>query len=427
MPHVNLDNPEGVVGYWTSGGAIRVSDLRRRKLNPNQFERLTRAGYNTLVIQCMHLNSAYGNRRQLARKALRTLYAYGASQGASLICGDFNRAAYRASTGPQVNLSDSEHIHNSQSSMAAEEYQYLVDSINKGIPLKQRVGLQFRNANPMAATHRRMSRGEEKGLHGPHLQAFLDTMLMLHVSWPFFKQHEAYREAYQRTTVRDLRQAFATCEDDGSDLPSNCFPSPAQLLRNDLVLQMTHRSLFRLDVDVASHLSSKTLSKNGTQKRVPQQYSNDHSQLICSISLRQPKGALKITQGQRSATGWAYDKERRPEHTTRAERFLSGSRTLRGSSASASDRPSAQAIAHPSTENAPWAYFVPTSGAITGPPPKAKATAASAANERAQSTPAPPSRPVRPAADAMVNYHPTAKRHHLLLALSQQLLMQQAG
>ena len=104
MPHVNLDNPEGVVGYYTSGQAIRVSDLSRKRLDPNKSDQLTWAGYNTLVIQCMHLNSAYGNRRQLARKALRTLYTYGASQGASLICGDFNGAAYRTSTGPQANL-----------------------------------------------------------------------------------------------------------------------------------------------------------------------------------------------------------------------------------------------------------------------------------------------------------------------------------
>ena len=153
-------------------------------------------------------------------------------------------------------------------------------------------------ANTTAAS---AAREKTKGLHGPSPRAYIGTTLMLHVSWPVFKQHEAYRKAYQLTTVRDVRRALLTCKDDGSDLPSNYFPSPVQILRNDLVLQVTHRSLFRLDVDVASHLSSKTLSNKGTQKRVPQQYGNDHPQLICSFTLRQPKEAPKITLGTRYA------------------------------------------------------------------------------------------------------------------------------
>ena len=101
MPHVNLDNPDGVVGYYTTGKEIRVSDLRRKRLDPNQFDQLTRAGYDTVVIQCVHLNSSYGNKRLIARKALQATYAYGAAHGASIICGDFNGAAYRSSTDPQ--------------------------------------------------------------------------------------------------------------------------------------------------------------------------------------------------------------------------------------------------------------------------------------------------------------------------------------
>ena len=124
---------------------LEKKDLRRKRLDPNQFDQLTRAGYNTVVIQCVHLNSGYGNRRLIARNALRATYAYGAAQGASIICGDFNGAAYRTSTDPQVNLSDADHIYNSQSQMALEEFQFLVDSINDGLPLEQRVGLQFRN------------------------------------------------------------------------------------------------------------------------------------------------------------------------------------------------------------------------------------------------------------------------------------------
>ena len=132
MPHVNLDNPDGIVGYFTSGKEIRVSDLRRKRLDPNQFGQVTRAGYNSVVIQVVHLNSSYGNKRLVARKALRAIYAYGAALSASIICGDLNGAAYRSSTGPQVNLSDEDHIFNSQSPMAVEEYHFLGDSINEG-------------------------------------------------------------------------------------------------------------------------------------------------------------------------------------------------------------------------------------------------------------------------------------------------------
>ena len=133
------------------------------------------------VIQVVHLHSSYGNRRLTARKALRVAYAYGATLSASIICGDFNGAAYRSSTDPQVDLTLADQIYYSQSPMAVEEFQFLIDSINKGLPLEQRVGLQFRSANPIPATHYRPSWGEQSGLHGPISKVPLDTMIMMHV------------------------------------------------------------------------------------------------------------------------------------------------------------------------------------------------------------------------------------------------------
>ena len=181
--------------------------------------------------------------------------------------------------------------------MAVEEFQFLIDSINKGLPLEQPVGLQFRNANPIPATHYRPSLGEQNGFHVPIPRVPLDTMIMMHVSWPVFKQHEPYRKDHQLTTVREVRSTGLQCKDDGSDLPSNYFPVPIQMLRSDLVVQVNHRSLFRPDTDGSSHRSCKTLSKDGVQKRVPQQYGNDHPQLINSLTLRQTKDAAKVNTG----------------------------------------------------------------------------------------------------------------------------------
>ena len=112
MPHVNLSHDESVIGYWKSGKEIRAADIRKYNLDTSKFDRLTRAGYNTLCVQVIHLNSSYASERNIARKALRVLYAYGASQGASIVCGDFNGAGNRASTGPQVNLTETEQISN---------------------------------------------------------------------------------------------------------------------------------------------------------------------------------------------------------------------------------------------------------------------------------------------------------------------------
>ena len=50
MPHVNFDNPNGVIGYFTSGREIRASDLRRLGLNKEQFSSVTRAGYDNIVV-----------------------------------------------------------------------------------------------------------------------------------------------------------------------------------------------------------------------------------------------------------------------------------------------------------------------------------------------------------------------------------------
>ena len=219
-------------------------------------------------------------------------------------------------------------------------------------------------------------------------------MVMMHVSWPVFKQHEPYRKDYQFTTVREVKSTGLQCVDDRSDLPSNYFPVPIQMLRNDLVVQVTHRSLFRLDTHVSSHRSCKTLSKDGVQKRVPQQYGNDHPQLINSLTLRQPKEAAKVTLATRSRPAAQRDKERRPP----------GVGTARSSSAPVVCKSSAPTRDRPTTINAPWAKFVSSTNASTKPESKAMPRAASAARDRAQSTPAPPARPVRPAADAMVHY-----------------------
>ena len=51
MPHANFNNPEGVIGYWTSGKLIRTSDVSRFYLDQSKFGQITRAGYNMFVVQ----------------------------------------------------------------------------------------------------------------------------------------------------------------------------------------------------------------------------------------------------------------------------------------------------------------------------------------------------------------------------------------
>ena len=103
--HATQDNPEGVVVYWNNRMCIRADDIRRYRLDRSKFGRLTRAGYNTLTIQVIHVSSHFAaTNRQVCRKALRVLYASGATYGGTIICGDFNGAAYRTSTGQQTNL-----------------------------------------------------------------------------------------------------------------------------------------------------------------------------------------------------------------------------------------------------------------------------------------------------------------------------------
>ena len=275
MPHVNFD-ADGVIGYYTCGKEIRATDLRRWGLRRDQFTQLTTAAYNMLCVQAVHLNSYYGNKRMTARRALRAAYAYGIALGASIICGDFNGAAYRSSTDSQANLSTEDEVYHSMSPMAVEEFQFLVDSLNNGVPLEQRVGLQFRNTNSLGATDFRPSLGEQNAIHSAIPRKTLDTMLMMHVSLPVFTQHEPYRKDYQLTTVREVRAGGSQCKDDGRDLPSNYFPVPLQMMRSDLVLEVNNRSLFRMDLDASSSRSCKRLSNSGVLKRVPQQYGNDH-------------------------------------------------------------------------------------------------------------------------------------------------------
>ena len=56
FPHVTMDLDTPVIGYWKSGDAIRAKDIRRHKLDPSKFDRLTRAGYNgvQLIVRPSH-------------------------------------------------------------------------------------------------------------------------------------------------------------------------------------------------------------------------------------------------------------------------------------------------------------------------------------------------------------------------------------
>ena len=133
MPHVNF-NADGVVGYYTCGLPIRATNLKEWNLRQDQFTQVTRAGYNQIIVQCIHLSSFYGGptKRSVARKALRAAYAYGIALGASIISGDFNGAAYRSSTDPQVKLSFEDEVLHSFSPMAVEECNFLIDLIARG-------------------------------------------------------------------------------------------------------------------------------------------------------------------------------------------------------------------------------------------------------------------------------------------------------
>ena len=50
FPHVTMDNDKGVVGYWMSGEAIRGKDIARYGLVKREFNKLARAGFNTLYL-----------------------------------------------------------------------------------------------------------------------------------------------------------------------------------------------------------------------------------------------------------------------------------------------------------------------------------------------------------------------------------------
>ena len=166
MPHVNFD-ADGVVGYYSCGLPIRAEDIENWYLNRDQFTQVTRAGYNQIIVQCIHLSSFYGGptKRSVARKALRAAYAYGITLGASLVGGDFNGTAYRTSKDSQKNVTLDDEIYNAESPMAAEEFQFLLELANKNVALSKRIGLQFRNANPLDATHYRPSKGFKDGTH----------------------------------------------------------------------------------------------------------------------------------------------------------------------------------------------------------------------------------------------------------------------
>ena len=56
MPHVNFD-ADGVVGYYSCGTPIRAKDIERYGLSRDQFTQVTRAGYNQIIVQCIHLSS----------------------------------------------------------------------------------------------------------------------------------------------------------------------------------------------------------------------------------------------------------------------------------------------------------------------------------------------------------------------------------
>ena len=157
LSHCNHNNPEAVAGYCKDGTPIRAKDITKYRLDPSKSKGITRAGYNEIVIQVIHLNTYFETKRGIARRALHNLYCAGAAHGVTIICGDMSGAAYPSSTGPQENLSQRESVQNMQSPMCAEELQYVVDTFNKYKPLSQRIGLQFRHSMRLSTTHHQNS------------------------------------------------------------------------------------------------------------------------------------------------------------------------------------------------------------------------------------------------------------------------------
>ena len=196
----NMDSDETCVGYYKGGEAIREADIELHKLDPNSFGRVTRAGFQRIRVQVIHLNSYLADRRSACRTALRRAYERGAAHGVAIICGDFNGCAYRPSQGTQDNP-------NYLYPMCLEECQYVVDTINKNKPMSQRVGLLFRHSSSLAGTHYRPSLGSEQGLHGedPDAPYSNDTMCVLVHLWPEIAQHKNHRAWYEKNTVKTVR------------------------------------------------------------------------------------------------------------------------------------------------------------------------------------------------------------------------------
>jgi hypothetical protein len=183
MPKCNMMRAETCVGYWKGGKAIRKSDIAKCGLDPSNFDRVTRCGYQRIRIQVVHLNCKMAHRHGPCRTALRRIYEHGAAQGVAIICGDFNGCAYRPSQGPQntPELTPDQIVDNIKFPMCLEECQYVVDAINKDKPLSQRVGLLFRHSTSLAGTHYRPSEGSTRGLHGfdPDVTCASDTMVVM--------------------------------------------------------------------------------------------------------------------------------------------------------------------------------------------------------------------------------------------------------
>ena len=58
--HVTTCSDEGVIGHWNNGEAIHGSDIRKFHLDESKLDtRLTRAGFNTLRVQVMHVHCAF--------------------------------------------------------------------------------------------------------------------------------------------------------------------------------------------------------------------------------------------------------------------------------------------------------------------------------------------------------------------------------
>ena len=110
--------------------------------------------------------------------------------------------------------------------MAVEEFQFLLNTLNDGVPLSQRVGLQYRHSCTLTATHRRLSQGARFGLHEEDDPPLFDTMLHTVVAYPFYAQHFPYREDYQVTTVEYAQRNHYQCSHDGLNLPTTFFPAP---------------------------------------------------------------------------------------------------------------------------------------------------------------------------------------------------------